>query len=415
VIEMTSAPSDRRRWFSKSVGIVLIVLGGLWSLLWAGVWYAIWALTGAGGVLLLALDWRFFGPTALGVAVLAVGIWLAFDERTAGDQPTLPAQPPAAAPATPSAVGPRAAGDRSKLSIVVGSIVLALLALFGLEWALSIQDEGPYPFTEVPRGGLIAYSGPEGVRLVRSEGGRSWLVSGAAGMSGPVWAPDGTRLAAAKSDGGSSTYSFAADGSARDRLPFDVETTPVWSPDGRRMLVVGADVRIRVVRLADGVVEATLPLEGNEPAWSPDGKLIAFQSNRGDDVLQIYLVRPDGTHLRRLTSDRNNRAGNLTGAYSAAWSPDGRRLAFASDRDGDADIYIVRPGGTGLRKVTRNLVEDSSPSWSPDGRRIVFDRTDYERERTAIVVVDLANGAETELVHSDDFVYEPAWQPAGIG
>jgi hypothetical protein len=74
VIEMASEPSDRRRWFRRTVGIVLIVLGGLWSLLWAGVWYALWALTGAGGVLLLALDWRFFGPTALGVAVLVVGI-----------------------------------------------------------------------------------------------------------------------------------------------------------------------------------------------------------------------------------------------------------------------------------------------------------------------------------------------------
>ena len=386
---MASAPSDRRLWFRKTVGIVLIVLGGLWSLLWAAVWYAIWALTGAGGVLLLVLDWRFFGPTALGVALVALGIWLASGERT---------------------------DSGSKLSILVGSIVFASLALFGLEWALSIQDEGPYPFAEVPRGGLIAYSGPEGVRLVPCEGGRSWLVSGAGGMSGPVWAPDGNRLAAAKSDGGSRTYSFAADGSARERLPFDVETTPVWSPDGRRMLVVGEEsVRIQIVRLADGVVEAVLPIAGNEPAWSPDGKLIAFQSNRGDELLQVYLVRPDGTGLRRLTSDRNNRAGNLVGAYSVSWSPGGRRLAFTSDRDGDADIYIVRPDGTGVRKVTRNLVDDSNPSWAPDGRRIVFDRTDYEHDRRTIVVVDLVTGAETELAHSDDdFVSEPAWQPAGI-
>jgi TolB protein len=298
--------------------------------------------------------------------------------------------------------------------MVVGSIVLGLLALVVLEWGLSIRDEGPYPFTDVPKGGLIAFSGPEGVRLVRSEGGRSWLVSGAGGMSGPVWAPDGNRLAAAKGDDVSSTYSFAADGSARERLPFDVETTPVWSPDGRRMVVVGDDVRIRVFRFASGVVEAVLPIEGNEPSWSPNGTLIAFQSNRGSDLLQVCLVRPDGSGLRRLTSDRASRGGNRIGAYSAAWSPDGRRLAFASDRDGDDDIYIVRLDGTGLRKVTRNLVDDSNPSWSPDGRRIVFDRTDYERDRRAIVVIDLTTGVESELAHSDgDFVSDPAWQPTG--
>jgi hypothetical protein len=416
VIEVACVPSGRLHpRFRKTVGIALIVLGGLWSLLWALVWYAIWALMGGGGVLLLALDWRFFGPTALGVAVVAVGVWLAAGERADGGRETRAAQPPAAVSAAPDVVGPRAGGGGSRLPVVVGSIVLGLLALVGFELALSSRDEGPYPFADVPKGGLIAFSGQEGVRLVRSDGGRSWLVSGASGMSGPVWAPGGDRLAAVNGDGGSSTYAFAADGSGRERLPFDVETTPVVSPDGRRMVVVGDDVRLRVVRLADNVVEAVLPIEGNEPAWSPDGTLIAFQSNRGGDLLQIYLVRPDGTGLRRLTADRNNRAGNLGGAASAAWSPDGRMLAFASDRDGDDDIYIVSPTGTGLRKVTRNLVDDSSPSWSPDGRRIVFDRTDYERDRRAIVVVDLATGAETELAHSDDgFVSEPAWQPAEV-
>ena len=227
---------------------------------------------------------------------------------------------------------------------------------------------------------------------------------------------DGNRLAAATSDADSSTYSFAADGSARERLPFDVETTPVWSPDGRRMVVVGEEsVRLRIVRLAGSVIEAVLPIEGNEPAWSPDGKLIAFQSNRGGDLLQIYVVRPDGSGLRRLTSDRAARGGNRFGAHSAAWSPDGRRLAFASDRDGDDDIYVVRLDGTGPRKVTRNLVDDSNPRWSPDARRIVFDRTDYERDRRAIVIVDLTTGTESELAHSDDdFVSEPAWQPTGL-
>src|SRR5512145_3107666 len=64
----------------------------------------------------------------------------------------------------------------SVIPIVVVSIVLGLAGLVGVEWMLSIRDEGPYPFADVPKGGLIAYSALEGVRLVRSEGGTSWLV-----------------------------------------------------------------------------------------------------------------------------------------------------------------------------------------------------------------------------------------------
>lgn len=381
---MASArPGSQHPRSRRVAGIVLIVAGGLWTVAWALLWYAIWVLAGPTGVVMAAFDGRFLGPTAVGVAFVAVGIWLRADAR-------------------------------SRLAVVAGWTVPALTALVGFAWMVSIQDEGPYPFADVAKGGLIAYSATDGIRLVRSDGGRSWLVPGAHAMGGPVWSPDGTRLAAGEFDETSSTYSFRPNGTAKTRLPFDVETTPVWSPDGRRMAVVGDDVRIRVVRLADGAVETVLPIEGNEPAWSPDGTRIAFQSNRDTDLLQIYLVRSDGTGLRRLTDDRAPTGENRVGATTPTWSPDGRTLAFASDRDGDEEIYVARPDGTGVRKVTRDPADDSSPSWSPNGRRIVFDRTDYERQRRAIVVVELATGEETELAHSDeDFVSEPAWQPSG--
>jgi Tol biopolymer transport system component len=107
-------------------------------------------------------------------------------------------------------------------------------------------------------------------------------------------------------------------------------------------------------------------------------------------------------------------AGTGEGAFAAAFAPEGRRIAFTADFDGDSDIYVVRINGTGLRKVTSTSVDDSSPSWSPDGRRIVFDRT--EGNSTAIVVLDLATGLETEIagagLDGGDLVFAPAWQPA---
>jgi TolB protein len=196
-------------------------------------------------------------------------------------------------------------------------------------------------------------------------------------------------------------------------LPANTDTTPVWSPDGRRLVVAGeSDTPHIVIRsLGDGGSKTVLPMFGNEPAWSPDGKLIAFQSHGKGELLQIYLVRPDGSALRQLTKG----TGSGDGASEAAWAPDGRRIAFTADFDGDQEIYIVRIDGTGLRKLTRTSVDEMHPAWSPDGRRLAFARSTGAFERTAIVVIDLKTARETEIASAEDpdMVFEPTWQPAG--
>ncbi len=75
---------------------------------------------------------------------------------------------------------------------------------------------------------------------------------------------------------------------------------------------------------------------------------------------------------------------------SAAWSPDGRKMAFVSDRDGNGEIYVMNADGSAQRRLTRNPASDVEPVWSPDGRKIAFVR-----------VNDLTFGSEIYVMNAD--------------
>jgi Tol biopolymer transport system component len=143
-----------------------------------------------------------------------------------------------------------------------------------------------------------------------------------------------------------------------------------------------------------------------DAAWSPDGTKLAFESDRvNGETSEIYVMDADGSDQRRLTAnpaqDRNPK-----------WSPFGTRIAFESNRDGDYEIYVMRAGAGGGRiKLTANPARDSDPAWSPDGTKIAFES---ERDGNDEIYVMNADGSRPIRLTADPAGdVNPAWSPDG--
>ena len=150
---------------------------------------------------------------------------------------------------------------------------------------------------------------------------------------------------------------------------------------------------------------------GGAPAWSPDGRRVAFERQDGAGDAEIWIMDADGTDARALTdNDVDDRA--------PAWSPDGERLAVqrsgGSFFEGDAEIWVVEVGG-GERQLTDNGENDLAPTWSPDGERIAFAHAGAGFLQDAdIYAIPADGGGEAEaLVEGGGDDFAPAWSPDG--
>ncbi len=211
-----------------------------------------------------------------------------------------------------------------------------------------------------------------------------------------------------------SIHVMNSDGSSRIRLTEGQAgflSPPTWSPNGSRIAFVSdregnPDIWVmdsdggNLSRLTDHVAK------DHSPAWSPDGEWIAFASVRDSLYWELYLMRPDGSDVQRLTWWED--ASDL----SPSWSPDGTRLVFASKRDGNWEIYTMDRDGGNLTRLTNEPADDTNPAWSPDGSRIAFEST---REGYAeIYLMPVTGGGEVNISNAPfSSEHGPTWSPDG--
>jgi Tol biopolymer transport system component len=191
----------------------------------------------------------------------------------------------------------------------------------------------------------------------------------------------------------------------------EIAHTASVSPDGTRIvymsLLGGAMTGELVVRNADGTEPVNLtnnPLSDRDPAWSPDGSRLAFVSDRNGDQ-EVFVMSSDGTGVVNLTDSP------ASDEVAPMWSPDGSRILFTTDRDGNLELYVMNADGSEPVNLTNDPDVDWNASWSLDGSRIAF-----QTNRTGDYEIFLMNADGSDLVNittdpASDL--HPAWSPDG--
>ena len=218
--------------------------------------------------------------------------------------------------------------------------------------------------------------------------------------------------APAPSPGGSARGSIGVEGAG------PANTGPAYSPDGRQVAfstnlrgrphiwiisVDGSNLR----QLTSNLNPDPASFESAEiqPAWSPDGTRIAFASNVAGN-LDIWVVRSDGSGLARLTTDPAD-------DMMPAWSPDSTQIAFASNRSGSREIWIMNADGTNQRRVTSVGLGKSFPAFSPDGRQFVFTSAP-QSSSSNLFIINVDGTGLRQLTTGVFYDSRPSWSTRGI-
>ena len=200
-----------------------------------------------------------------------------------------------------------------------------------------------------------------------------------------------------------------ADGSNQTRLTNNFAGTeddfPAWSPDGKKIAFASNRDGLSQIYVmdADGSHQTRLTDDmgiDEAPDWSPDGQKIVFVSFAHDAkaVYEIYVINADGSHETRLT-------GSEEVISHPSWSPDGQKIMYAAVRGGEEGLYVINADGSRETYLANCYLKTCAPEWSPDGSKIAFGRF-------AIFTMN-ADGSQPKLLVDTGDEASPTWSPDG--
>jgi len=366
--------------------------------------------------LLLLLVVTGCGTTATQVAPTASSV----PSTVAGTPSTVAGTPsPALTPTPTSTATPTSARTPAPTSTAVPTSTPA-------------PSPAPIPSLSASGGGVIAFASREGsepqVYVMNADGsGRAQVTGGTKGGYEPGWSPDGTKIVFQYS--GLQVADLATGGIVRlpltgksKDLPNEYLVKPAWSPDGRWIAFInesGTRGDIYLVR-PDGTDMRRLTdtddvSRDGDLVWSPDGKQLAYSAYRTGNI-EIYVLDVDGALQGGAASAQLTDTLPPDRNLVTSWSPDGKRLAFSSDRDGNAEIYLMNVDGSDVVRLTKDPASDTEADWSPDGRLIAF-TSDRDGNRDVYVldvgeaIKDPDNASGTRLTDQPGDDVGPAWRP----